>query len=262
MSLLSREQLVVSLSPERMSAIRLGGRWRLRQLDEHSTPLPGSGTPPWTPGLEALEILLDDPAWRGRELSIILSSHYVHYALLPAGKHLAAVEQNDLGRLIFRNVFGELARDWVLRISPPGKAATLASGVPKALLSDLHAACEGRAVLKSIQPGLMTVFNRVRPMIDKHSGLLALVEAGRITLAGIETGQWQSITSRAWEAAALPALLAEIHALSGGDSEAGGRLWLCDLTGKAVAPSAPPWQLERMLSGTAGGASLAAWGSA
>ena len=261
MSLLSPERLLVSLSPERMSAVRLVGRWRPRRLDERSVSLPGTGAPPWTPGLEALELLLDEPAWGGRELSVILASHFVHYALLPGGKQLAAVEQADLGRLIFRNIFGELARDWVLRISPAGKMPTLASGVPKSLLSDLQAACEGRAVLNSIQPGLMTVFNRVRVQIDQHSGLLALVEAGRITLARIETGQWQSIVSRAWEADALPALLAEIQSLSGSAGQPGGRLWLCDLTGKAVVPSDPGWQLERLVSGAAGAASLAAWGS-
>ena len=72
-------------------------------------------------------------------------------------------------------------------------------------------------------------------------------------------GQWQSITSRAWEGAALADLLAEADHLSG--REAGGRLWLCDLTGKAVPPTAPSWRLERLSNGAAGAASLAGWGT-
>ena len=261
MSLLSRERLVVSLTPERMSALRLGGYRRFRLLDQHSSGLaPGTGVPPWTPGLEALELLLDNPAWGARKITVVLSSHYVHYAVLPMGKHLTAAEQAALARLIFRNVFGELANDWEFRVSPAGRQPALASGVPKALLADLRAACEGRGPLASIQPGLMTVVNRARSSIDQQDGTLALVESGRITLATIDQGQWQSVTSRAWEAGALPELLAETQALSG--REPGGRLWLCDLTGQAVPPAAPGWRMERLVTGAAGPASLAGWGVA
>lgn len=257
MSLLSRERLIVSLEPDRMSALRLSGGWTPRLLDQRSSLVSGTGMPSWTAGLEALELLLDDPAWRGREITAVLSSHYVRYAVLPKGKNLGAAEQTDLARLIFRNIFGDLARDWELRVSPAGDHPTLACGLPKALLAALHAACEGRAPLHSVQPGLMSVFNRVRASIEYHSGTLALVETGRITLASLENGQWQSVVSRAWEASALPALLAETQALSGRD--AGGWLWLCDLTGQAVAPSGPAWQLERLVTGASGNAGLAGW---
>lgn len=259
MSLLSRDHLIVSLSPERLNAIRLGGRWRRQFLDQHAVALPAS-TPSWMSGLEALELLLDDLAWGSRGLSVILSGHHVFYAVLPKGERLAAKEQADLARLIFRNIFGELAHDWVLRVSPAGHRRPLASGIPQAMLNALLAACGGRAILQSIQPGLMTVFNRSRAIIDQQSGVLALVEQGRITLAAIEQGEWQSIASRAWEASALPELMAEAHALSG--LESSGRLWLCDLTGQAVAPPPPAWRLERLTAGAFGAGSLAGWGIA
>jgi hypothetical protein len=148
----------------------------------------------------------------------------------------------------------------VFRISPLGAQPCIACGVPQALLTAIDAACEGRAALDSIQPGLMTVFNRVRPTIDCQSGTLALVESGRITLAGIAAGQWQSISSRLWPAAQLAALLSETENLSG--HVLGGHLWLCDLTGQAMPPTTPDWQLEQLITGTAGAASLAAWGTA
>lgn len=257
MSLLSREHLIVSLSPQRINAIRLGGRWRRQLLDQHAVDLP-AGNPPWANGLEALELLLDKLAWNTRQLTVILSSHHVRYAVLPKGEHLGLREQDDLARLIFRNLFGELAHDWALRVSPAGRRATLASAVPEALLSSLHAACKGRALLQSIQPGLMTVFNRVRAEIDGQSGVFALVEKGRVTLAGIAQGEWQAIASRAGEGSALPRFLAEAHDLSG--LEAGGRLWLCDLTGQAVEPASPPWRLERLTRGAASAVDLAGWG--
>jgi len=258
-SLLSRERLVVSLAPERLNAVRLSGGWRPRLLDQQAVVLQAS-TPLWTAGLEAMELLLDDPAWSNLDLTLILSGHYVRYAVLPKGEHLGASEQADLARLIFRNIYGELARDWELRVSPNNRQPMLACGLPKALLAALSAACEGRATLQSIQPGLMTVFNRARPLIGRQRGTLAVVENGRITLADIDAGQWQTVSSRAWAAAALPELLAETQQLSG--QENGGRLWLCDLTGQAVAPDSPAWRLERLVAGAAGAASLAGWGTA
>ncbi|MGE5469610.1 MAG: hypothetical protein ACM3X0_02300 [Bacteroidota bacterium] len=260
MSLLSPERLVASLSPQRLGVLRLAPRWRPGELAQHAEDLPETGPAPWTGGLEALEMLLDQPAWGGRDLTVLLSSHYVRYAVLPKVNHLGAAERTDLARLIFRNTFGDLARDWELRVSPGGDRPTLASGVPQALLTDLRAACAGRATLRSIQPGLMAIFNRARSQIDQPGGMLALVENRRITLATIEQAQWQSITSRAAEAGELPDLLAEARQLAG--RESGGRLWLCDLTGQATLPPVPPWQVERLPGGLAGIVGLVAWGTA
>lgn len=258
MSLLSRERLVVSLAPDQLTVLRLGmGRSRSPRK-QHAEALPGNGSQPWSNGLEALEILLDDPAWGGPEITIILSNHFVHYAVLPKINHLTAAAGNDLARLIFGKLFGELAHDWELRVSPGGPQPTLACGVPHALLTDLRAACEGRGTLRSIQPALMAVFNRARSVIARQSGTLALLESQRLTLARIENGQWQSISSRAGSAAALPELLREAAALAGGAS--GGRLWLCDPAGEARLPPGGAWQVEHLPGGHAYVGSLAAWG--
>lgn len=254
MSPLSRERLVVGLAPERLDAVRLGF-WRRRRLAERSVPLaPSTAGAPWMAGLEALELLLDEPDWQARTLTVALSSHYVRYALLPRGKQLVAGEQDDLARVIFRKLFGELASAWEFRVSPGDGDLALASAVPTALLAALRTACEGRVTLGSVQPGLMSVFNRIRPAIGSQAGTLALVESSRITLATFGDGGWQAVSTRAWEPDALPGLLAESEALAAGP--AGGRLWLCDLSGQAVAPEPPAWRVERLLSGPA----LHAWG--
>ncbi|HEX6735809.1 MAG TPA: hypothetical protein VF096_13440 [Azonexus sp.] len=259
MSPLSRERLLVGLAPERLGAVRLGF-WRRRQhLGEQALALaPPAAGAPWASGIETLELLLDDPAWRSRTLSVALSSHYVRYAVLPRGRHLALPEQTELAQVVFRKLFGELASDWECRISPGDGETTVASAVPTALLDALRAACQGRVTLHSVQPGLMSIFNRVRAGIGRHDGTLAVVEAGRITLAALAAGAWQTVTSRAWEPEALPALLAELGELSA--RPAGGRLWLCDLSGRAAAPAAPAWQVERLFAGQRAG--LLSWGLA
>lgn len=270
MSPLSREHLVIGLAPEQLSALHLAGRQQ--RLAQHITPLPIDSVP-WSNGVDALEILLDDPAWGGRDITLVLSNHYVRYAVIPQAMALATRELDDLARLVFRNTFGDLAHDWELRVSPGKALRTLASAVPQALLSAVRIACEGRGTLRSIQPGLMSVFNGIRSTMANDNGTLALVEPGRVTLASVENGQWLAVDSRAGSGSTLPARLQEAHALAsrefghdaGHDAgrTAGGRLWLADLTGQAIAPGSPPWHLERVMTGgngVHGASSLADWG--
>ena len=261
MSLLSPEHLVIGLAPERLSAVRLEGRLRSRIGERYDLALSASDGESWDAPLAALEILLEQPDWSARDLVVILSSHYVHYAVLPASEDLATSEQNDLAHLVFRNLFGELSHDWELRVSYAGDAPTLASAVPQSLLKALYDICEGRGRLRSIQPAWMSVFNGVRQQLDAANGIMALVESGRISLASIEDGQWRSIVSRAGHASTLPQLLADESDLYG--RRPGEMLWLCDLTGEAYLPAGSSWRLQQLSPPGAaikGRASLVDWG--
>lgn len=261
MSLLSPERLIIGLAPERLSALRVEGYWRPRIGERYERALPATPGERWEAPLAALEVLLDQPDWAARDLTVILSNHYVYYAVLPASQGLAASEQNDLAHLVFRNLFGELSHDWDLRVSHAGDLPTLASAVPQAFLKALYDICEGRGRLRSIQPAWMAVFNGVRQQLEGDNGILALVEAGRIGLATLEQGQWRSIVSRAGPGSMLPQFLAD-------ESERYGRrpgeaLWLCDLTGEAQAPSGAAWHLQPLtLPGAVakGTSRLADWG--
>jgi hypothetical protein len=262
-SLWSRERLVIGLAPESLTALRLGGIIRGRIQEQRTIPLKAAGAPPAELIVDAMEVLLDTPDWGGREITVILSSHFVHHALIPKGAGLSMKEQHDLAQVLFHKTYGELSREWDIRASPASGAPTLASGVPRALLTAIRAICDGRGRLRSIQPALMSVFNRTRSAIGADSGTFALVEPGRITLAALERGQWQAIASRAVAGTTLPQLLDEENELHGHNR--GGMLWLADLTGTAQLPSSASWHLRqlanpRLKRSAAEPASLAAWG--
>jgi hypothetical protein len=260
-SLLSRDRLVVGLAPEQLSALRLGGRLRPRIHDRHSLALQVANGAQWDTLMAALETLLEQPAWAARDLTCLLSSHYVHYVVIPGGKGLAAAELNELAHLIFRNIFGDLSKEWDVRVSPSGEQSTLASAIPKAFIKALRDICDGRGQLRSIQPVLMAVFNQTRRVIDKETGVLALVEAGRISLASIENGQWQSVVSRAARSSALSQLLFDQSELDG--RPPAGTLWLCDLTKGVQLPADSPWRVQRLRPkpvAANGTQSLADWG--
>ena len=261
MSRLWRDRLVIGVAPDRLSALRLRGRLRPRITDRYDNLLQLEDTSRWGQVLGAMEALLSQPAWRDCDVTAILSNHYVHYAVLPKVQHLAAAEQSAFAKILFGNTFGDLSIGWELRVSPASSGmSTLACGVPLALLDGLRTICNGRGWLRSIQPSLMSVFNRTRPLIGKRSGILAMVESGRITLASIEHGQWNFVVTRASDGNNLAQLLAEESELHG---RSGEMLWLCDLTGQAHPPSGSSWRHQwldpHVLDSNTG---LASWGIA
>lgn len=246
MSPLWRRRVLIGLAPERLTALALGGVLRWRLLDRHAVTLhEQSPAASWERGLTELEALLSEPPWRGREITVVLSGHYVRHAIVPPGRGLSDAEQQALARVVFQNIFGELARDWELCVSPaPPGHATLACGVPRALLTALRTVCDGVGRLRSIQPGLMPVFNQVRRKIGNSVACIALVESGRVTLATVGNGQWKYVDSRAGNGNTLPQLLLEEGELH--QRQPGGILWLCDMTGATRLPSESFWSYKRI----------------
>lgn len=263
MSRLWHERIIIGLSPHRLSALWVEGLLRPRLLDRHTVPLKEQNTAEWDKGLAALENLLAEPAWREHDITIVLSGHYVRHAIFPVARGLTEAARQALAEVVFRDIFGDLARDWELRVSPvPGGMQTLASGVPRSLLAALRTVCESRGRLYSIQPGFMSIFNRVRQQIGKSVGCLTLVESGRITLAFIENGQWMYVDSRAGDGNMLPQMLLEEGALNA--RQPGGILWLCDMTEAARLPAGSFWSHKKIeppsLPGFDDISSLAIWG--
>jgi hypothetical protein len=264
----------VGISPERLSALHLGRGLRSRLLDKYEINLTGdpaggmgaaSGGVHWEPPVGALQALLSRPAWNRADVTVLLSNHYVHYTVVPLQKGLKNTEREALARVLFRKSYGDLCSTWEFRVSPTDAMAstTLASGVPQPLLKSLASACGGSARLRSVQPSLMPMFNRIRRTVGKASGTLAIVEFGRVTLAHLEAGQWQSILSRADSGGLLFPLLDEENQLHG--RAPGGLLWLCDLTGTIRVPPNSLWRVKqavpKQLDAEAPGTpELAAWG--
>ena len=265
MSRLWPERLAVGLAPECLSGISLSGGWRQRLVDRHALPLTGQRGGEWDKGLAGLESLLADPMWRNRDITVILSAHYVRHAVIPAAPGLAEAERLALAKVVFSGIFGELAADWELRISPSaGGAPTLASGVPRGLINALRLICADAGTLHSIQPSLMPVFNHVRRQIGSAACHMAVVEPGRVTLVSVENQQWRHVDSRAGDGNILPQLLLEEGELH--ERNPGGILLLCDLTEKASLPESTFWSCRQIkppvLAGFDDIPNLAVWGVA
>jgi hypothetical protein len=175
------------------------------------------------------------------DVTVVLSSHYVRYALVPWSEALtSAAEEEAYVRHHFAKIHGERARSWALRASEaPNGAPRLASAVDKELIDALKAYFppKGKARLVSVQPALMALFNRSRGAVPKAGAWLALAEPERACVALHMRGRWRAVQSAkgAWLA-----LLERLRLSVEGESP---ELVLLHAAGVPVV-EAPGWKVQ------------------
>jgi hypothetical protein len=152
----------------------------------------------WRAAVDALPAALASAGRRRADVTVILSNHFVRYALLPWNAALKTQsEWLALAHHRFISVHGPMAEDWVIRIAETGRGAPrIASAIDRTLLAALEQNVCGPASLVSVQPYLMAAFNRLRATIGQASCWLVVEEPGRLTLALIENGVWRAIRGR------------------------------------------------------------------
>lgn len=273
MSLLSTDRVFLGLSPDHVSALVVRGLMWRRLVAERTLPAINKGhqaSLPWEEEVAAIDTLLQEDGWRDQDISVVLSSHYVRHIVVPAESGLSEAALLKLAGVLFQDIFGDMAREWELRVSPTrhGKT-TVACGVPRSRLEALSAVCQAHGRLRSIQPVLMAVFNHIRRGIGNGPVSLAVVENGRVTVGTLENGQWQYIDSRAGNGNLLNAVLEESAILH--QHPGGGTLWLCNLSTASISlPLEDGWRVRPVLPphlagievAQAGETGLALWGAA
>jgi hypothetical protein len=125
--------------------------------------------------------------------TVVLSSHYVRYAVLPWSEALRTQEEwAAFAQHAFASTYGNLAAAWQVRVCDTGRRrARIASAVDAALVEKLRAL---GAV--SVQPWLMAAFNARRRMFNGQAAWFVLQEHGRLTASLIAQGEWKLIRNR------------------------------------------------------------------
>lgn len=216
MSPLWRDQLHIALSPNRVDLVRLGKGLRRRVTAKLSEPCEaGQG---WQPAIAAMNRLL---AKQGNaDVGVVLSSRFAHYVIVPWSDAVSGAE--ELGMLAQHRcsqVYGTLATDWEVRVSPNKFGVPmLACGVERALLGALRQTCAGAGLrLVFVQPLLMAAFNRWSGSVDDKGGWFGIAEGGRLTLALAHGGGWHTVQNRHFDgvlAEALPGILEQEQLLA------------------------------------------------
>lgn len=203
MSLLSRiapgrARVLIGLAPAAVTLARLEGAAKPRIAAKHALECaPVAPGEPWQGAAAALPVLAREIREPGCDVTVVLSNHFVRYAVVPASETLKGEdEETAYARYCFAKVHGERARTWEIRLSgADGRSPRVASAIDAGLLAAIRACFppEGPARLVSVQPYLMAAFNRSDARKGRHSGWLLLVEPQRACLACIEGGQWTAI---------------------------------------------------------------------
>lgn len=257
MSLSLCDELRVVLHPEHVVLARLKRELTRRGLKRcvravHDMPCeaPADGALPWEPALKALEAGLAGQAAEHAQVTVILSNHFMRYALVPWSDALSDEnEEQVFAQHTFDELYGREETRWELRISS-GR-----SGMPQvasAVDARLTAALRGLLArpgyrLRSIQPHLMLAYNACYPELRGKSAWLAVVEQGSLCLALLQQGLWTWIRMMRIDGGQeLPLLLnREAHLAN---CESGVDEVLLWTPGQGVAPGAGEgrWQFRQL----------------
>lgn len=194
----SGNRVLIALSPAEVALVRLQGSFRPRVVGRRAIACdPAQGAEPWKSAASSLEEIAAELKDARAKVTVVLSNHFVRYMLVPASERLdRAEEELAFARYHFARVHGERSKSWEVRLSTgPAGAARLASAVDAALLRAIEACfpAGGKARLVSVQPYLMSAFNRWRDAIPAGRAWLLLVEPQRSCLAFLDDGRWAAV---------------------------------------------------------------------
>lgn len=262
-------ELRVVISPDQAALwpVRrtLGLRGLRRMVDEpHIVPCSSaSGATPWRAALQALETALPGFADGKTAATVILSNHFLRYALVPWRAGLTDAEEDlSFARHCFAKVYGKAAQQWELRLSQEApEMPRLASAVDPELLGGLRGVFDGAGIpLRSIQPHLMAAFNGSRGRLQQHSAWFALPEPGNLCLALLQHGRWSRVRNlrvdRTWREALPPILEREAYLADDPAVPHEVYVW-SEALGDMALPNIDPWQFHVLSPGLAPGAVMA-----
>lgn len=195
------KRLRVFLAPQQVNLMEISGGLRKRVIKRQTMNVePVAGMTDWEASLSALKSLLRLGAWRGINVEVVLSGHFVRYALISWSDQLSN-KQERLAFLhhCFHMAYGEPSRQWDLRMAQPvPDQFSLASGIGLPLLEALNAILIQAGLQQGgIYPALMIGINQSRNLLRKGPVWFGSVEPGYLCLALLEDGAWKSIGSHA-----------------------------------------------------------------
>ncbi|MBC8995355.1 hypothetical protein IAI51_02290 [Pseudomonas sp. N40(2020)] len=228
MSLLSREHFVAVLGA---SGVGLGQRRGSETLWLGSVGYIDEGFQSYAVALDTLDRLLGEHARAGAELSVVISGHFSRFCLVPWSTQISSPDElRGFAQLCFEDLFGVPTQTWTLVLSAePAGYDRIASALPQDLLDRLRALVSGRGVrLRSVQPYLMTAFNRFDKSLDAGDFLFVVAEPQRSVLLLAREGRWAGVRSAGGSDsdAALSALIGRERQLQASTSERAFNVYL------------------------------------
>ncbi len=198
MSRLFSDRVLIALAPAALALVRVRGVFRPEITETRVLECdPRFGPEPWQGAVAALEQAAAALRETRVNVTIVLSNHFVRYALVPWSEGLdRSAEELAFARYCFARIHGERSKGWEIRLSDSvARSERLASAIDTALLQAIHACFPSGAKprLASLQPYLMSAFNNWRGLVKSEPVWLLLIEPQRACLARLENGRWSAV---------------------------------------------------------------------
>jgi len=195
---LSSDRILIALAPDSLALLRVSGGVRPRVSEKRTVACdPAAGSQPWQGAVAGLQRLTEGTRDANAQVTVVLSNHFARFILVPWSEGLGnSEEETAFVRYCFAKVHGERSKEWDLRLSPtPTGATRIASAIDSSLVQAVRAAfpASARAKLVSVQPYLMSAYNRWRQDIKGERAWFLLVEPQRACLARLEGGRWSAV---------------------------------------------------------------------
>ncbi|MCB1985312.1 MAG: hypothetical protein H6936_07915 [Burkholderiales bacterium] len=199
MSPLWRDQIDVFFAPGRVDLVRTKRGLKPVSLPVMTELIHGNqdGVPVWLTPIQHLEHMLADAA--GTRMTVTLSNHFVRYVTLPPQPEITTPDEVlAFADFRMREIYGSRVDHWTLSISAWSPVyGAICAAVSKELLAKLEEMAMSHQIkLNAIEPYLSTVLDRWMKSLNKQKSFVVLVETGRICVALMENGVWQSIRNQ------------------------------------------------------------------
>jgi len=209
-------QQVASLSADAAALLRVNNGLTKRLLEKQHALVTENqqgvnNAQPWASALLALENLLTQSDGHSLNalstnaklanslpITLVLSNQWFRYKIIPAMPAFSPADKvMAVANHCFRESYGDSVDSWMIKVNPlPHGDSLLISAVDAELIAAIEMLCKKhQCKLKSIQPYLMSGFNSMRHQLGAGVSCLVQVEAGRLTIALMRDGNWQSITA-------------------------------------------------------------------
>jgi hypothetical protein len=193
-----RERLLIGFSPSELTLVRMKGLLRPRVTAKHTAPCdPAFGPEPWHGAAASLKDTTEALRGEALDVTVVLSNHFVRYALVPWNDALAgAAEELAFARHCFSKIHGERSKSWTLSLSEESAGTPrLASAIDTALLEAVRNCFPAgvKARLVSMQPYLMAAINCWRASMAQTGAWVLIAEPARACLVLHGKGRWQAV---------------------------------------------------------------------
>jgi hypothetical protein len=194
-------ELRVVVFCDRIQLIRIGRKLALkgeahRVIEKKTYPFAATEQIVQDEAIKALEIALSDLPAKPAYAQLILSGHFVNYAMVELNQSLKnEAEELAYAKHCFGKLYGAVAEDWEIRLNHDYEGTQqIASAVNALFLQNLRAVFARLNIrLKSVQPSLMVAYNNAHSDLHNQDAWFVLHEHGRMCIGLVRQGHWLSV---------------------------------------------------------------------